>query len=107
MYSRRSQAKRSARLQFADENMTHVDLGNRLLHDLLASVVDQDVKSSVFSDVLRNQLLAVLGIHDIESEGHTLLAVLLDSLLDSLGTTCQLYPAIPGNVAYSSSSSGR
>ena len=39
--------------------------------------------------MLRNQLLAVFGVHDIESEGHTFLAVLLDSLLDSLGTTCQ------------------
>jgi hypothetical protein len=39
--------------------------------------------------MLRNQLLAVLGIHDIESEGHAFLTVLLDSLLDSLGTICQ------------------
>lgn len=107
MYSRRSQANLSARLQSADENRTNVDLGDGLLHDLLASVVDQDIKSSVFSNMLRNQLLAVLGVHDIESEGHTFLAVLLDSLLDSLGTTCQLCSVEAPEVAYSSSSSGR
>lgn len=40
--------------------------------------------------MLRNQLLAVLGVHNIESEGHTFLTVLLNSLLDSLGTDRQL-----------------
>ena len=40
--------------------------------------------------MLRHQLLAVLGVHDIESEGHTFLTVLLDSLLDSLSTDRQL-----------------
>jgi hypothetical protein len=44
----------------------------------------------MFSDMLRNQLLAVLGVHDIESEGHALLTVLFNSLLDPLGTKRQL-----------------
>ena len=58
--------------------------------------------------MLRNQLLAVFGVHDIESESHAFLTVLLDSLLDSLGTTGQLYSVrVLEEVAYSSSSSGR
>jgi len=89
MCSRRSQADSSAK-RFDDKQGTHVDLGNRLLHDLLASIVDQNIKSSMFSDMLRYQLFTVLGVHNIESEGHTFLAVLLDSLFDSLGTDRQL-----------------
>ena len=65
---------------------TYIDLGDGLFHDLLGSIVDQDIQSSVLSNVLRNELLAVLGIHDVERECHTFLTVLLDSLLDSLGT---------------------
>jgi hypothetical protein len=68
----------------------YIDLSDRLGHDLLGSVVDQDIQSTVFSNMLRYELLAVLGVHDIESEGDTFLTVLLDSLLDSLGTGCQL-----------------
>jgi hypothetical protein len=61
----------------------------------------------MFSNMLRDQLLAVLGVHDIESEGHAFLTVLLDSLLDSLSTECKLNLVILKEVAYSSSSSGR
>jgi hypothetical protein len=44
----------------------------------------------MLSNMLWNELLAVLGVHDVEGESDTFLTVLLDSLLDSLGTGCQL-----------------
>jgi len=65
---------------------TYIDLGDGLLHDLLGSIVDQDIQSSVLPNVLRNELLAVLGVHNVECECHAFLTVLFDCLLDSLGT---------------------
>jgi hypothetical protein len=69
---------------------THVNVGNVLLHDLLAGVVDQDIQSTVLANVVRDELLAVLGVHDVQSEGNTFLSIGLDGLLDPLGTVDQL-----------------
>lgn len=90
MCSRRCQAISSADRRNDKEPETYVDLGDGLLHNLLTSVVDQDVESSMFTNMFRNQLLAILGIHDIESKSHTFLTILFDSLLDSFGTAHQL-----------------
>jgi hypothetical protein len=76
----------------AAKNSTYVDVGDVLLHDLLGGVVDQNIQSTMLSDMVSDKLLAVLGVHDVEGEGNAFLSVLLDSLLDSLGADCQLVP---------------
>ena len=88
--------------------ITYVDLGDGLFHDLFTSIVDQDIKPSVFTDMLRDELLAVLGIHDVKSKSHTFLTILLDGGLDSLGTDWSACSSRKTKKeAYSSSSSGR
>jgi hypothetical protein len=61
----------------------------------------------VLANVVRDELLAVLGVHDVQSEGNTFLSIGLDGLLDPLGTVNQLLITCAVIVAYSSSSSGR
>jgi hypothetical protein len=63
------------------EDVTHLDIGNVVLHHLLAGIVDQDIQSTVFADVLVDDLLAICFYHEIECETEAFAAILVNRLL--------------------------
>ena len=68
------------------DQMTHVDIGKILAHDLLAGIVDKHIESTKLLQMLIHNLLDTLSLHQIESEAETLLAIGFDRLLDVLRT---------------------
>ena len=56
-----------------------------LAHDLLRSIVDQDVDLAKLIDVLLDGVFASLVVHEVSGEQNTLAALLLDHLLGLFG----------------------
>ena len=66
--------------------MAHLNLGDTLAHDLFRRIIDQDVKSFEFGQVIIDDLLAVFRFHEVQRECKTFRTVCFDGFFDSLGT---------------------
>lgn len=76
-------AESSAELQPVPSN-TYIDILDGLAHDLLGGVIDKDVKSAVVLEMLVDDSLAVVELHQVKGERKAFTSILLDGLFDVL-----------------------
>lgn len=100
-------------------HILQIDILNLLAHDLLRSVVDQDIQSAIGFDMFIYHLFDLGSIHEVQCKVQTFPSVLLDCLFDILSTIRSAFKQNDtGEVrnvrgvsederTYSSSSSGR
>lgn len=66
-------------------DILQIDVLEVLAHDLLRSIVDQDVDLAKLFDMLLDGFLASLVVHEISGEQNTLTTLLLNHLLGLFG----------------------
>lgn len=67
------------------ESFTHIDVLQRLTHNLLTGIINQNIQSPKLLDMLINDFFAVVLLHQIKREGKTFLAVRFDRLDNFFG----------------------